>query len=153
MAWPLLDPMAHEEMVTDQFLTGLDNHELRVQAATTGARRIEDLMHIARSLEAVEGEETGRGRQPRGSAQTGYTKEEGSYVEANRIVEQILAKLGPELRPSRDPKRHPLTPGPQRVCSAERTETPTPHRDQPANPKQEKRKKIERGHSLSTGRS
>ncbi len=47
-------------MVTDQFLTGLDNHELRVQVATTGAYRIEDLMRIARLLEAVEGEETSR---------------------------------------------------------------------------------------------
>ncbi len=35
MAWPYLDPLAREEMVADQFLTGLDNHELRVQAATS----------------------------------------------------------------------------------------------------------------------
>ncbi len=47
-------------MVTDQFLTGLDNHELKVQVATTGARRIEDLMRIARSLEAVKEKETSR---------------------------------------------------------------------------------------------
>ncbi len=51
--------MACEEMVTEQFLTGLDSHELRVQAATTGARRTEDLMRTACSLEVVEGKETG----------------------------------------------------------------------------------------------
>ncbi len=38
MAWSLLDPMVREEMITDQFLNGLDNHELRVQAAIMGDR-------------------------------------------------------------------------------------------------------------------
>ncbi len=61
-------------MVTDQFLTGLDNHELRVQVATTCDRGIEDLMRIARSLEAVEGEETSR-RAKRGHTQTRFTEE------------------------------------------------------------------------------
>ncbi len=59
MAWPLFDPLAREEMVTDQFLTSLDNHERREQVATSDVRRIEDLMRIAQSLEAVEGEEMG----------------------------------------------------------------------------------------------
>ncbi len=54
MAWPLLDPIARDEMVADQFLTGLDSHEMRVQVAATGIRCIEDLMRVARSLEAVE---------------------------------------------------------------------------------------------------
>ena len=67
MAWPYLDPLAREEMVADQFLTGLDNHELCVQAATSDVRRIEDLMRITRSLEAVEGEENGRGCMRRSS--------------------------------------------------------------------------------------
>ncbi len=49
-------------MVADQFLTGLDNHELRVQVATSDVRQINDLMRIAQSLEAVEGEEMGRSR-------------------------------------------------------------------------------------------
>ncbi len=61
MAWPLLDPLARDEMVADQFLTEMDSHELRVQVTATGVRRIEDLMRIARSLEAVEGKEAGRG--------------------------------------------------------------------------------------------
>ncbi len=114
MAWPYLDPLAREEMVADQFLTGLDNHELRVQVATSDVRRIGDLMRIARSLEAVEGEETGRGRVRRGPAQVRFTDEtEGSQSEIARIADQILAKIGLELRQSRDSKRRPPTPGPQ----------------------------------------
>ena len=44
MAWLLLDPIARDAMVADQFLNGLDSHELHVQVAPTGIRRIEDLM-------------------------------------------------------------------------------------------------------------
>ncbi len=36
MAWPLLDPIARDEMVAGQFLNRLDSHELRVQVAATG---------------------------------------------------------------------------------------------------------------------
>ncbi len=61
MAWPLLDPIARDEMVADKFLNGLDSHELRVQVLATGIRRIEDLMRVARSLEPVEGQEAGNG--------------------------------------------------------------------------------------------
>ncbi len=72
MAWPLLDPIARDEMVADQFVSGLDNHVLRVQVAATGVWRIEDLMHIARSLEAVEGQEAGHRRQRWSSTQTQF---------------------------------------------------------------------------------
>ncbi len=154
MAWPYLDPLAREEMVADQFLTGLDNHELRVQAATSDVRRIEDLMRIARSLEAVEGEETGRGRVRRGPSQARFTDEtDGSESEAKRIADQIWANIGPELRQSRDPERRPPTPGPQRVHSAERTTTPPAHRDASTEAKREKSKEKERGRSPSTERN
>ncbi len=154
MGWPYLDPLAREEMVADQFLTSLDNHELRVQAATSDVRRIEDLMRIARSLEAVEGEETGRGRVRRGPSQAWFTdKTDGSESEATRIADQIWAKIGPELRQSRDPKRRPPTPGPQRVRSAERTTTPPVHRDASTEAKREKSKEKERGRSPSTKRN
>ena len=49
---------------------------------------------------------------------------DGSESEATRIADQIWAKIGPELRQSRDLKRRPPTPGPQRVWSDERTTTP-----------------------------
>ncbi len=154
MGWPYLDPLAREEMVADQFLTSLDNHELRVQAATSDVRRIEDLMRIARSLEAVEGEETRRGRVRRGPSQARFTDEtDGSESEATRIADQIWAKIGSELHQSRDPKRRPPTPGPQRVRSAERTTTPPVHRDASTEAKREKSKEKERGRSPSTKRN
>ncbi len=59
MAWPFRDLLVREEMVAVQFLTGLNNHELCEQVATSDVRRIEDLMRIARSLEAMGGEERG----------------------------------------------------------------------------------------------
>ncbi len=151
MVWPYLDPLAREEMVADQFLTGLDNHELRVQAATSDVRRIEDLMRIAHSLKAVEGEEMGRSHTRRGLTQARFTEDtEGSESEAVHIADQIWAKIGPELRQSRDPKRRPPTPGPQRVRSAERTATPPARKDASTEAKHEKSKEKERGRSPST---
>ncbi len=104
MAWPLLDPLARDEIVADQFLNGLDGHKLWVQVTAMGVRQIEDFMHIAGSLEAVEGQEAGHGRQRRSSTQTRFSEEEGSEMEAAHIAEQILAKLGPVFWQSRDPK-------------------------------------------------
>ncbi len=76
MAWPLLDPITRDEMVAGQFFNGLDCHELWVQVAATGIRRIENLMHVAMSLEAAEGQEAGHGRQRRSSTQTRFSEEE-----------------------------------------------------------------------------
>ncbi len=144
MAWPYLDPLAREEMVADQFLTGLDNHELRVQTATSDVRRIEDLMRLARSLEAVEGEEMGRSRTRRGPIQARFTDEtEGSESEATHIADQIWAKIGPELRQSRDPKHRPPTSGPQQVRSVERTATSPARKDASTEAKHEKSKEKE----------
>ncbi len=86
-------------------------------------------MRVARSLEAVEGQEARHGQQRRGSTQTRFSEEEGPETEATRIGEQILAKLGPELRQSRDPKRRLPTPGPQRVRSVERETSPATLKD------------------------
>ncbi len=98
IAWPLLDPIARDEMVANQFLNRLDSHELQVQVAATGIRCIEDLMRVAQSLEAIKNQETGHGRQHQGSTQNRFSEEEGHETEATRIVDQILAKLRPELR-------------------------------------------------------
>ena len=125
-------------MVADQFLNGMDSHELRVQVATTGIQHIEDLMRVARSLEAVENQETGHGRLCRGSTQARFSEGEGSETEAKWIVDQILARLGPELRQSRDPKRRPPTPGPQCVRSVEQDVSPTPPQEPSKNKGPEK---------------
>ena len=147
MAWPLLDPIA------DQFLNGFDSHVLRVQIAATGIRRIEDLMHVERSLEADEGQEAGYGRQRGYSTQIPFSEEEGPEKEASRIADQILAKLGPELRQSRDPKRRPSTPGPQRVRSVERETSPSVSKDTSKHKGIDKTAERTRGRSSSTNRS
>ncbi len=153
MAWPLLDPIAIDEMVADQFLNGLDSHELRVQVAATGIRRIEDLMRVARSLKAVEKQEVGHGHPHRGSNQTRFSEGEGPETETDRIVDQLLARLGPELRQSRDPKRRPPTPGPQRMRSVEREVSAAPLKEPSKNKGPEKTGDQNQGCSPSTDRS
>ncbi len=44
-------------MVVDQFLLGMDNHELSVHVAAHGHNRVEDILWVAQSLEAVQVEE------------------------------------------------------------------------------------------------
>ncbi len=153
MAWPLLDPITRNEMVADQFLNGLDSHELCIQVAATGIRHIENLMWVARSLEAVENQEAGHGRPCRGSNQARFLEGEGPETETDWIVDQLLAWLGPELRQSRDPKRRPPTPGPQRVRSVEREASPTPPKEPSKNNCPEKTGERNRGCSPSTDRN
>ena len=88
-------------------------------------------------------------------AQARFTdKTEGSESDVARIADQILAKIGPELRQSGDPKRPP-TPGLQRVRSAEQTATPPACKaaDRSTEAMHEKSKEKERGRSPSTQRS
>ena len=50
IAWPFMDYHTKEEMVIDQFLLGIGNHELSVQVVAHGHRRVEDILWVARSL-------------------------------------------------------------------------------------------------------
>ncbi len=47
MAWPFMDAQPKEELVVDQFLMGMENHELSVQVAAHGHRRMEKVLHVA----------------------------------------------------------------------------------------------------------
>ncbi len=47
MAWPFMDSQAKEELVGDQFLLGMDNHDLSVQVAAHVHRRMEDVLRLA----------------------------------------------------------------------------------------------------------
>ncbi len=62
MAWPFMDHYAKEELIVDQFLMGMDSHELNVH----GHRWVDDVLRVAHSLEAVREEEKQyfRGRKP-----------------------------------------------------------------------------------------
>ncbi len=66
MAWPFMDHYAKEELMVDQFLMGMDSHELNVQVAAHGHCRVDDVLRVARSLEVVREEEKQyfRGRKP-----------------------------------------------------------------------------------------
>ncbi len=44
LAWPFMDYHAKEEMVIDQFLLGMGNHELSMQVVAHGHRRMEDIL-------------------------------------------------------------------------------------------------------------
>ncbi len=57
MAWPFMDVQAKEELVVDQFLMGMESHQLSVQVAAHGHRRMENVLRVARSLEAAHEEE------------------------------------------------------------------------------------------------
>ncbi len=57
MAWSFMVSQAKEELVVDQFLLGMDTHELSVQVAAHGHRPTEEVLRLAWSLEAVHEEE------------------------------------------------------------------------------------------------
>ncbi len=46
MAWPFMDAQAKEELVVDQFLMGMESHELSVQVAAHGHRCMEDVQAV-----------------------------------------------------------------------------------------------------------
>ena len=110
-------------------------------------------MRITTSLEAVEGEEAGHGRQRWGPAQPRFPEEEGSDAEAAQIAEQILTKLGPDFQQSRDPKRRPPTPGPQCASSVEREMSQSMPRDTSKGKSVDKSTERNQGRSPSTDRS
>ncbi len=47
MAWPFMDGQAKKELVVDQFLLGMDNHELSVLVTAHGHRCTEDVLRLA----------------------------------------------------------------------------------------------------------
>ncbi len=52
-----MDCHTKEEQVVDQFLMEMNNHKLSVHVTAHGHNRIEDILHIAQSLEAVHEDE------------------------------------------------------------------------------------------------
>ncbi len=47
MAWPFMDHYAKEELVVDQFLMGMESHELNVQVVAHGHRKLDDVLWVA----------------------------------------------------------------------------------------------------------
>ncbi len=72
MAWSFVDSQAKEELVVDQFLMRMESHELSVQVAAHGHCRMEDVLCVTRSLEAVHEEERHDLRSRKPAAQTRF---------------------------------------------------------------------------------
>ncbi len=128
MAWLFMDHHAKEDLVVDQFLQGMDSHELSVQVATSRCRRLETVLRIARSLEAVHEEERhhSRGRQP--SSQVRFVSNECIRPPDHKeLVKEVLTKISHGSQPSeREVRCRRPTPGPTRVRSADRREIQSP---------------------------
>ncbi len=125
MAWPFMDHYTKEELIVDQFLMGMDSHELNVQVADHGHRQVDDVLRVARSLEAVRKKEEKqyfRGRKP--ALQARFVTDERTHSsDADELVKEVLAQLRRDKRERRDTRSRPPTPGPQRVRSTERKDT------------------------------
>ncbi len=57
MDWPYTNRLAKEDLVVDQFIMGIDNHELNIQVPAHGHRHVEDNLGVALSLEAIHKED------------------------------------------------------------------------------------------------
>ncbi len=147
MAWPFMDHHTKEDLVVDQFLQGMDSHELSVHVATSGCCRLETVIRIARSLEAVHEEEKhhSRGRKP--SSQARFVSNEcARSPDHKELVNEVLPQLGHGSRPhEREVCRRRPTPGPTRVRSADRREIQSPSSRTPS-------RDSRRGRSASSDR-
>ncbi len=92
-----MDSQAKEELVVDQFLLGMENHELNVQVAEHVHRHILDVLRVAHSLEAVHEEEKHAPWLCNPTMQARFvTPEPGETTDTERVVQEILAQLGHE---------------------------------------------------------
>ncbi len=67
-------------MIVDQFLLVMGNTELSVQVAAHGHRRVEDILQIAQSLEAVQEEEKFQPRGPKPANHASFTNRECDHL-------------------------------------------------------------------------
>ncbi len=149
MAWPFMDGQAKEELVVDQFLLGMDNHELSVQVAAHSHRHTEDMLRLARYLEAMHEEER-HASHPRKPAMQARFVNNGppDTTDTERVVQEVLAQLGNDSRKHRGGRCRKPTPGPKRVCSADRREV-KPASRMPSRDSRRGRSPSTEGHSRS----
>ncbi len=79
LAWPFMDYNAKGEMVIDQFLRGMGNHELSVQVSAHGHRRMEYILRVAQLLEAVQEDEKFRPRGHKPNTQERFVTDERDH--------------------------------------------------------------------------
>ncbi len=104
-------PNAKEELVIDQFLNGMDSHELSVQVAANDYHQLEDMLCVARSLEAIHAS----------SQVHSVSDERASAPDHTHLVKDILVQLGHGSHTIVIDEHHRLpAPGPKHVWSADR---------------------------------
>ncbi len=114
MAWPLMDGQAKEELVVDQFLLGMDNHELSVQVAAHGHQHTENVLRLARSLEAVHEEERHASRLRKPATQARFVNNgPPDTTDTERVVQEVLAQLGHDSRKHWGGRRRKPSPDPK----------------------------------------
>ncbi len=108
-----MDHYVKEELIVDQFLMGMDSHELNIQVAARDHRRVDDILRVAHSLEAVRKEEKqySQGQKPTPQARF-VTKERSRSPDTDRLVKEVLAQIGRDTYERRDtwsrpPMAHP----------------------------------------------
>ncbi len=123
-AWPFMDYHAKEEMVIDQFLLGMGNHELSVQLAAHGHRRMEDILRVARSLEAAQEDEKFHPRGHKPNTQACFVADEHDQSpNTKQLVKDMLVHLIRDVKSGQSVRKPPPTPGPRRVRSTDRKDT------------------------------
>ncbi len=124
LAWPFMDYHAKEKTVVDQFLLGIGNHELSVQVTAHGHRHIEDILRVARSLEAVQEDEKFHPRGHNRSTQARFVADERDHSpDTKQLVKDLLALLSRDVKSGQSVRKRPPTPGPRRVRSTDRKDT------------------------------
>ncbi len=114
LAWPFMDYHAKEEMVIDQFLLGMGNHELSVQVAAHGHRRMKDILRVARSLEAVQEDEKFRPQGHKPSTQARFVADERDHSpDTKQLVKDVLSQLSRDAKSSQSVRQRPPTLGPR----------------------------------------
>ncbi len=94
-----MDCHTKEEMVIDQFLLEMGNHELSVQVAAHGHRRMQDILRVARSLEAVQEDEKFRPRGHKPSIQAHFVADERDQLpNTKQLVKDVLAHLSWDVK-------------------------------------------------------
>ncbi len=99
LAWPFMDYHTKEEMVVNQFLLGMGNHELSVQVAAHGHRCMEHVLRVAESLEAVQEDEKfcPGGHKP--STQACFIADEHNHLpDTKQLVKDVLAQLSRDVK-------------------------------------------------------
>ncbi len=113
MAWWFMDSLAKEKFVVDQFLMGMDSHELNVQAVAHGHHLVEDVLWVACSRETMheEHKQYSHGHQP--TTQACFLSNECTQSPSiGRLIKELLVQLGHDSCDRRDTYHLPPTPGP-----------------------------------------